>query len=78
MLLLKLIEETELIAVYHYFPEQKEYFGSVTIDKETGEITDVQTASNDIHERYMYHAISKIISFFQNGLYKTDEVVAWY
>ena len=47
MLLLKLLEESDSEVVYSYFPEKKEYFGTVKINKITGEIIDVQTADND-------------------------------
>ena len=47
MLLLKLLEESDSEVVYSYFPEKKKYFGTVKINKITGEIIDVQTADND-------------------------------
>lgn len=78
MLLLKLIKETDAVVVYNYFPEQKEDFGTVTLDKKTGKITDIQISSNDMHKRYMYHAVSKICQFFESGMYKQEEIVAWY
>lgn len=78
MLLLKLVEETSSKVVYNYFPEQKDKFGTVIIDKVTGEIADVQISSNDSNERYMHHAVSKIVEFFKNGIYKHEDVVAWY
>ena len=53
MLLLKLLEESDSEVVYSYFPEKKKYFGTVKINKITGEIIDVQTADNDLHKRYL-------------------------
>ena len=50
MLLLKLLEESDSEVVYSYFPEKKKYFGTVKINKITGEIIDVQTADNDLHK----------------------------
>ena len=38
MLLLKLLEESDSEVVYSYFPEKKKYFGTVKINKITGEI----------------------------------------
>lgn len=78
MLLLKLINETDSTVVYNYFPEQKEEFGTVILDKKTGEIIDVEISSNDLHKRYMHHAVSKVCQFFENGVYKKEEIVAWY
>lgn len=78
MLLLKLVEETSSKVVYDYFPEQKENFGTITIDKITGEVTDVKVSSNDLHERYMHHAVSRIIEFFKNGTYNKEDIIAWY
>ena len=63
MLLLKLLEESDSEVVYSYFPEKKEYFGTVKINKITGEIIDVQIADNDLHKRYMHHAVSKKVIF---------------
>ena len=37
MLLLKLLEESDSEVVYSYFPEKKKYFGTVKINKITGE-----------------------------------------
>ena len=78
MLLLKLIKETDSMVVYNYYPEQKEEFGTVMLDKKTGEITDAKISSNDLHKRYMHHAVSKICQFFENGEYKQEDIVAWY
>lgn len=78
MLRLKLIEETNSKVVYDYFPEQEDEFGTVTLNKLTGEIIDVKIASNDEHERYMHHAVSKVIDLFKNGSYSKEVVVAWY
>ena len=71
MLLLKLLEESDSEVVYSYFPEKK-------INKITGEIIDVQTADNDLHKRYMHHAVSKIISFCEKGDFPKEEMVSWY
>lgn len=78
MLLLKLVQETNSVVVYNYFPEQKDDYGTVTLDKCTGEISDVKVSRNDLYERYMHHAVSKVVEFFKNGTYKQEEVVAWY
>ena len=48
------------------------------INKITGEIIDVQTADNDLHKRYMHHAVSKIISFCEKGDFPKEEMVSWY
>ena len=66
------------MVVYNYYPEQKEEFGTVTLDKKTGEIADAQISSNDLHKRYMYHAASKVCQFFESGAYKQEDIVAWY
>ena len=78
MLLLKLLEESDSEVVYSYFPEKKKYFGIVKINKITGEIIDVQTADNDLHKRYMHHAVSKIISLCEKGDFPREEMVSWY
>lgn len=78
MLRLQLVEETNSKVVYNYFPEKDDSHGTVVLDKEKGEILDIKIASNDSHERYMHHAVSKIMEFFRNGNYSNEEIVAWY
>ena len=78
MLLLKLVNETDSEVVYNYFPEKAEVNGSVTISKITGEIIGAQIADNDSHRRYLHHAVSKVIEFYENAEYKNEIVVAWY
>lgn len=78
MLLLKLIKETNSEVVYSYFPEKKEHYGTVKINKITGDIIDIQIADNDAHERYMHHAVSKMVSFYEKGDYPKEDIVSWY
>ena len=78
MLLLKLVNEKDSEVVYNYFPEQGEQFGSVIISKTTGEIIDAQIAENDLHRRYLHHAVSKVVEFYENDVYEDKAVVAWY
>lgn len=78
MLLLKLLEESDSEVVYSYFPEMREYSGTVKINKIIGEVIDVQIADNDTHERYMHHAVSKIVSFYEKGNFPKEDVVSWY
>ena len=78
MLLLKLLEESDSEVVYSYFPEKRECFGTVKINKITGDVIDVQVADNDTHDRYMHHAVSKIVSFYEKGNFPKEDVVSWY
>lgn len=78
MLILKLIAEKASEVEYNYFPEQGEQSGSVTINKNTGEILDVQIALNDLNRRYLHHAVSKIIEFSEKGIFEDEVIVAWY
>lgn len=78
MLLLKLVAEKDSEVVYNYFPEQGEESGSVTVNKKTGEIADAQVASNDLHRRYLHHAVTKIVEFSEKGIFEDEVIVAWY
>lgn len=78
MLQLKLIENTNSKVVYNYFPEKKDIYGIVSLDKSNCEVLSVSIAENDIHDRYMHHAVSKIIEFIEKNNFPEEAIVAWY
>ena len=77
MLQLKLVENTNSKVVYNYYPEGKESYGYVSLDKSSGDVLEVGIAENDVHDRYMHHAVSKVASFIENNNYPETEIVAW-
>ena len=78
MLRLKLVENTSSKVVYHYFPEDKEIHGTVSLDKSRGDVLDVSIAENDVFNRYMHHAVSKVTQFIEKNEFPKEEVIAWY
>lgn len=78
MLRLKLVENTNSKVVYNYFPENEKTYGVVSLDKSNGEVLNVNIAKNDVHNRYMHHAVSKVIKFIEDSVFPEEEIVAWY
>jgi len=78
MLRLKLVENTNSKVVYHYFPEDKAVYGTVSLDKSNGNVLDVSIAENDVFDRYMHHAVSKVTEFIKKNVFSEEEIVAWY
>lgn len=74
----KIIEENEDTVSYRYFPEGQEDFGSITMDKKTADLVDVEVAKTDKFKWYFYHMVEQIEEFIQNGNFLKDGYVAWY
>ena len=77
MLRLKLVKNTNSKVVYNYFPENEDKYGTVTLDKSNGDVINVVIAENDSFNRYMHHAVSKVIKFIENNSFPEEETVAW-
>ena len=78
MLTLKLKDENENSMVFNYYPENKKLFGTLNLDKKTGDIQIISVPENDSHHRYLQHAVSKIDEYFRSGKYENAATVAWY
>ncbi|MGF0064266.1 hypothetical protein ACQRCQ_03195 [Lachnospiraceae bacterium SGI.085] len=78
MLTLKLKDENENSMVFNYYPENKKLFGTLNLDKKTGDIQIISVSENDSHHRYLQHAVSKIDEYFSSGKYENTATVAWY
>lgn len=78
MLRLELVDNTKEEAVYHYFPEGKEKYGMISVNKNTGELSVEKIAVNDEYKKYLFHAISRIRKFFSENRFLEKDVVAWY
>ena len=78
MLTLELVEECDEKMVYHYYPEGKAEFGTVSINKDTGEILVLKTAKGDEFGFYKFHVLSTLQKYYESGEYKQKDMVAWY
>lgn len=78
MLKYKLIEESENYVKYLYFPDGREEYGSVTVNKRTGDVLEMVIAKVDQFKRYCFHLIDEIEDFIESGNFKNEGIVAWY
>ena len=78
MLVLKLVNETATEATYNYYPEGKEMFGALIVNKVDGDIAVSEVAENDEFRRYLGHAVPKIKEFYEAAVYEKEALVAWY
>lgn len=78
MLRLELVDNTQCKAIYNYFPEGKEEYGTISINKRTGELEVEKISANDEYKRYLFHARSRIEDFFAENNFMEKDVVAWY
>ena len=78
MLRLELVDNTNDKVIYNYFPEGKEEYGIVSVNKNTGDLNVEKIAVNDEYKRYLFHAMSRIRKFFSENRFSEKETVAWY
>ncbi len=63
---------------YNFFPEGKEGYGTIAINKSTGDIDVIKRADGDKYDRYLFHAVSQVSKFQKSGEYLQETTVAWY
>lgn len=78
MLTLELVEECDGTLVFNYYPEGKAEFGTVSINKDTGEILVLKTPSVDKFGIYKVKALSTLRKYYASGEYRGKDTVAWY
>lgn len=78
MLKYKLFEENDDIISYRYFPNGREDFGTITMNKKTAELINVEVAKNDKFKQFYFHMIREIERFRKADDYLKDGYVAWY
>ena len=78
MLTLKIKDEKENSIVFNYYPEDGTMFGTLNLDKKTGDIQIISVPENDPHLRYLQHAVLRIDEYFSSGKYENAVTVAWY
>ncbi len=77
MLRLELVSNMQGKVVYKYFPEQKDEYGTVSISTATGETEVEKISPNDVHRRYLLHAVSRIEKYLAEKKFPERDVVAW-
>lgn len=77
MLRLELVSNTQEEVIYNYFPEHESEYGTVSINKATGELDVKKVSVNDEYKRYLYHAISTVEMYFKEDSFREKATVAW-
>lgn len=77
MLRLELVENTQEEIVYSYFPEGESEYGTISINKVTGELDIKKTSANDAYKRYLFHAVSRIEKYYAENKFLERDIVAW-
>lgn len=78
MLRLELVDNMQGEIIYNYFPEEKEEYGTISMNKETGQLEIKKISENDSHRRYLFHAMKRIEEYFTEKRFLEKDVVAWY
>lgn len=73
-----MVENNDDFVSYHYFPEDKADFGSITINKNNGDIIKYSTAKTDEFKRYLFHLQNKIEEFIKSDKFEDEGFVMWY
>lgn len=63
---------------YNFFPNGKEEYGTISVDKNTGDIDVIKNAKGDDYAIYLGHAVSQVSKFQKSGEYLQETTVAWY
>lgn len=77
MLRLELVSETQKEVIYNYFPEKGNEYGTVSMDKATGEFSVIDLSADDKFHIYLMHAVSRIEKYFAENNFKENDTVAW-
>lgn len=78
MLKLKRVNNTAENATYNYYPESREDYGTLFVNKKNGEVEIIKIAKDDEFRCYLGHAVSRIDKYFSSGGYLEEDIVAWY
>lgn len=80
MLKYRLSRENDNERIYFYYPEGKEDYGIIAINKKTGEIRINSLAKEDrgIQIFYAYKLVRQLEKFYRTGEYRESGIVAWY
>lgn len=78
MLTLELLEITETMVKYKYYPESSKEYGIIMNCKNVLEERKVEKESYWIGSNYLAHAFRRIKEYIKNGNFQEKDIVAWY
>lgn len=76
MLRLELIEVTEAIIKYKYYPEDSKKYGVVILRKTTKQ-RDIEVMASGYSSSYAAHALQRLEEYFQKNVFPKEDIVAW-
>lgn len=77
MVRIELLELTENLVSYKYFPEDSKEYGIVSLDRKTGEKS-VKKVAEKYSSSYAAHAICRMEEYLENEKFPETDIVAWY
>ncbi len=77
MVKIELLELTENVARYKYFPESSEEYGIVTLNRKTGQ-GEFEKLVRHYMTSYAAHALKQIAKYQQNGDFLQKDIIMWY
>lgn len=77
MLVMELVRENDDKVIYNYYPEGREAFGTIAIDKENGDVSVVKRSDEKELSSYCGHALRTLQKYRNIGEYKLKDTVAW-
>jgi len=78
MLRYEMMDNTEDRITYRYFPEGKEFFGSISVHKSDKSIVEQVIAPNDEFKWYFFHMYKRIRQYIDEDKFQSNGIVAWY
>ena len=77
MLRLELLELTELVVKYKYYPESSKEYGIIILNRLTKE-RDVEKNISEYNSSYLAHAFRRIEEYITNNKFQEEDLVVWY
>lgn len=74
---IELIELTDTIIRYKFFPEDKKKYGIVALDRQTGRRI-LEKEVKGYPSSYAAHAFHRIEEYQNNNDFPKEDIVAWY
>ena len=78
MVKLLLIQTTDETVQYQYFPEGKDFYGILSLNRTAGDINILKQAANDNFNVYLHHAIRSLERYYKTGIFPERDTIAWY
>lgn len=77
MVKIELLELTENVARYKYFPENSEEYGIVMLDRKMGR-GDFEKVHQGYGTKYAAHALKRVKEYQKSGDFLQKDIIAWY